>query len=100
MAAGAYHNLIVKDCGAVLSWGCGVFTSTGKSNDGCVPALGLFKSFNNNNNNNNNKNAEEVITPFSQQHTLSSNIKKMAIDDADKRIAREIISMVHSKKHA
>jgi alpha-tubulin suppressor-like RCC1 family protein len=74
MAAGAYHNLIVKDCGAVLSWGCGVFTSTGKSNDGCVPALGLFKSFNNNNNNNNNnKNAEEVITP-----TLIPNVRAIA----------------------
>jgi len=72
MAAGAYHNLIVKDCGAVLSWGCGVFTSTGKSNDGCVPALGLFKSFNNNNNNNN-KNAEEVITP-----TLIPNVRAIA----------------------
>jgi alpha-tubulin suppressor-like RCC1 family protein len=59
MAAGAYHNLIVKDCGAVLSWGCGVFSSTGKSNDGCIPALGLSS----NNNNDINKNAEEVIVP-------------------------------------
>lgn len=61
MAAGAYHNLIVKDCGAVLSWGCGVFSSTGKSNDGCIPALGLSS----NNNNDINKNAEEVIVPHS-----------------------------------
>ncbi len=47
--------------------------------------------------------AQEILrlaSDFSQQHTLSSNIKKMAIDDADKRIAREIISMVHSKKQA
>jgi alpha-tubulin suppressor-like RCC1 family protein len=70
VAAGAYHNLIVKDCGAVLSWGCGVFTSTGKSNDGCIPALGLFKT---SNNNNNNKNAEEVITP-----TLIPNVRAIA----------------------